>query len=313
MLYEYAFTGSVGLIGVGPGALAAFEDDGIVVDVHVAAVYHDVGTGIDVDGIGRWSTALGFGSPNVLGGCIDVAVEEADVVTLVDVVGPEGRVDEVYVLNGDILRVGDVCEPWSLCVLVGALRVPLPSDPELLPVGQSVAVDGAFAGDGEAVEAVGIDESYEIGACLSLDASGGDGKVADAFGSQQCGALAEVQVSTLSEKQCSGLEPAWGHDNEASAVLCASVYHGLYLLCLHGLGSWNDAVVGEHILSSELTDVYLRRVLKPSLHGRPVWPGVGRLSCECHECDGCDGHYGGCHCRIFVVTGAKIQIYFNEK
>ena len=41
----------------------------------------------------------------------------------------------------------------------------------------SVAIDGALAGNGEAVEGVGIDEGCEILACLSLDAGGEDGEV----------------------------------------------------------------------------------------------------------------------------------------
>jgi hypothetical protein len=55
-------------------------------------------------------------------------------IALIYVISPEGRVDEVYILYGHILAIGDICESWALGILVGALGIPLAADPELLPV-----------------------------------------------------------------------------------------------------------------------------------------------------------------------------------
>ena len=85
-------------------------------------------------------------------------------------VGPERRIDKVNVLNGDVARVGHIGEARALGILVRTLRIPLTANPELLPIVQAVAVDGAPPANGEAVETVGIDEGGEILARLALDA-----------------------------------------------------------------------------------------------------------------------------------------------
>ena len=90
VLDDDALAGTVGRVLVGPGALAALHDYGIVVDVHEAAVYEYVGAGIDVNGVGRWCPSRGVWSEDVLRRCIDVAAQIAHMMALVDVVGPEG-------------------------------------------------------------------------------------------------------------------------------------------------------------------------------------------------------------------------------
>ena len=180
VLYKYPLAGTVGRVLVGPGALASLEHNGIVVHMHETAVDEHVGTRIDVDGVARRSSPLRVGLPDILRRGEDIAVQIAHVVALIDVVGPEGRVHQMHILYGDIARVGYVREPWPLRVLVGTLRVPLAPYPELLPVGQSVAIDGAVAADGESVEPVGIDQCTEIGTRLALDAGGLPGEVDDA-------------------------------------------------------------------------------------------------------------------------------------
>ena len=63
-------------------------------------------------------------------------------VATVYMVGPERTVDEPGILHGDILAIGDIDKSWPKRLEVGALAVVFPSDPELLPIIISVAVDG---------------------------------------------------------------------------------------------------------------------------------------------------------------------------
>lgn len=77
---------------VGPGALAALDDDGIIVDLHVAAMYQHVVADIEVDGIARRRTMfLGVARRNdTFGWRIDEIVEVAHVLATIEMVGPEG-------------------------------------------------------------------------------------------------------------------------------------------------------------------------------------------------------------------------------
>ena len=148
---------------VRPCTLATLDCNSIIIYRHVASINNNVMTHVDV-----YCVAARSLEPR--GGRIDVAVEIAHVVGVVEMIGPKGTVDEAHILYGDVVRVGDIDEAWALLVLVGALWIPLAPYPELLPIVMSVAIDGALAGNGEAVEGVGIYEGCEILACLSLDA-----------------------------------------------------------------------------------------------------------------------------------------------
>ena len=158
VLYNDTLAGSVGGVFVGPCSLAALEHHSIIVDVHIAPVNKDVGTNVDVESIARRCSATRIRGKDVLRGGEDVTTQVSHVVTTVEVVRPHGGVDKTHILNGDVAGVGDIHKSWALRILVGALRVPLTTNPELLPVRQSVAVNGSLAAYGETVNAVGIDE-----------------------------------------------------------------------------------------------------------------------------------------------------------
>ena len=86
----------------------------------------------------------------------------------------------MHVLYGDATGIADIYQSGPLRILVGAVGIPQPPDPELLPIGIAVAVDGALAGDGKAVDMVGIDESGKILAGLTFETSRQHGKVGNA-------------------------------------------------------------------------------------------------------------------------------------
>ena len=89
-------------------------------------------------------------------------------VTLIYVIGPERRIDKMHILNGDVLGIRDICQSRTLGILVGTLGIPLPTNPELLPVVEAIAVDGSLTADGKPIESIGIHQCREIFACLSF-------------------------------------------------------------------------------------------------------------------------------------------------
>ena len=101
--------------------------------MHKAAVDDNISAGIDIDSIRRGSATLRILRPYILRRSKDVTVQIAHVVALIDVVGPERRIDKVHILNGHILTVGNIGQSGALCILIGALGVPRATYPELLP------------------------------------------------------------------------------------------------------------------------------------------------------------------------------------
>ena len=64
---------------------------------------------------------------------------------------------------------------------------------------QSIAVDGPLAGDGEAIETFRVDQSLEIGACLTFHACLGKLIVTNEVGTLKCGTFEQVKMSDLLE------------------------------------------------------------------------------------------------------------------
>ena len=122
-------------------------------------------------------------------------------VGVIDVVSPERAVHDAHVLHRYVARVGYVDQPWTLCVLVGAFAVPLAPYPELLPVVVAVAVDGAVAGDGKAVDMVGVDQCRKVVAGLALNTCLDNLEVGYPVGAFQFSALCDMQVRTGLEEQ----------------------------------------------------------------------------------------------------------------
>ena len=247
--------------------------------MHIAALDQHVGTDVNVDGVGRWCTALRVAGPHVLRRCKDIAVQVTHMVTLVDMVGPEGRIDQTDILNGDILRVGDVGQSRALGVLVRTLGVPLAANPELLPIGKSVAVDGAVAGDGKPVQSVGIHQRTEVSASLTLDTRLGIREVDDAVRALQL--ADDMQMRALPEEQGSRQVGAFGNDYHAAALLRTAVNDGLNALRLHDGGVLDHAIVRNDILTPQRLDVDFRGILEPCVHRGAVRPQLlladGRL------------------------------------
>ena len=193
-------------------------------------------------------------------------------VAAVDVVGPEGGVDEPHVLNGDVRRVADVSQAWPLGVFVGALWVPLATNPELLPVRLAAAIDGATTSNSEAVDAVGIDQGSEVLARLSLDARFADLEVVDTLRTFQHAAFLNIEIRALTEEEASGEERAPWNDNDAPTLLCGTVDDGLNLACLDVGGALAHTIVGEHVLASEVGQLHLCSVSEPGGHRLAVGP-----------------------------------------
>ena len=276
--------GTVVGILVGPGALATLEHDGIVVDAHIATVNQHILADIDVDGI----TARGF---DARGGGKDMASEIAHILAAVEVVGPEGAVDELHVLHGHVLAVGDIDQTGTHGLEVGTLAVILAADPKLFPVVAAVAVDGSLAGDGEAVHSVGIDEGGKILEGLTLHAGGDELEVADAVTALEHALLLNQQIHALLEEERTGEINALGDDHHAAAILGSTVDDGLDLFGLHEVGIALHTVVGYDITLAELAYIHLGSIVEPSWDGCSVRKqGLLLFLGHCREANGHQGH-----------------------
>ena len=223
---------------------------------------------VDVDGVAA-------GRLYARGGRIDVAAEVLYVVAAVKVVRPERTVDQLDVLHVHVAAVRQVHQARAQGLEVGAVFVEAAPYPELLPEAQAVAVDGARAGDGEAVKAVGVYQRGKVVERLPLHAGLHYRIVLYGVDALQHGALLKQQVGALAEEERSAQERAPRHRHHAAAPLCGKVYHALYGLGLQQRGVGLDAVVGKHVLGAEPVDAYARRVVKPLWDGLSVREGVG--------------------------------------
>ena len=183
ILHEDVLIGAVVGIFVGPGALAALEADGVVIDRDAAALDQHVGAGVQVHAVRAGRTDRGDGGE-------EPEIQDLDMVGLVDVAGPERGVLQDGVGEDHVGAVRNVQQARALLVLVGAGRIPLAAQAESLPIRAAVAVDGTGAREGEAVQVVHIDQGGEILADLALDAGLDDGKIADELTALEHGAAA---------------------------------------------------------------------------------------------------------------------------
>ena len=198
---------------------------------------------------------------------------------LIDVVGPEWRIDEVYILDGDILAVGDVGQTWPLSILVGTLRIPLPTNPELLPEMQAIAINRSFTADGEAIQSVCIDKGREVLARLTLNTGLENRIVHDAVRALQRSTLSNMQVRALLEEQGTGHERTLWNDDHAPTLTGCTVDNCLNLLGLQLAASYHDTVVGDDILAAQCGDIHLLGVLEPRIHGATVGPCLNSFLC----------------------------------
>ena len=142
---DYVFGGAVDAEAV--GVAAGFEAEGVVVDVDVGVGDEDVAGGVDVDAVGGGAFAAFV--------VADDDAVDGDVVRVEDLDGPEAgalegdasaEVDVGGVLKEDEAGASGVVVggPAEAFGLVGGAEVPVG-----LPPDGAVAVDGAFAGDGD--------------------------------------------------------------------------------------------------------------------------------------------------------------------
>ena len=143
-LHDDVAVGPVVRVLVGKGSLAAFQHNGVVVYVHVAAAYQYVVAIVYVYGVAaRRLHACGRG--------VDVAANVLYVVAAVQVVSPKGAVYQPNVLHLHVAAVGQIDEPRAQSLEVGAILVEPAPYPKLLPKAQTVAVYRAVARYGETV------------------------------------------------------------------------------------------------------------------------------------------------------------------
>ena len=184
------------------------------------------------------------------------------------------------VCNYDIGTVGYIYKAGALFVFVGAFGVPGAAQPECLPCLEAVAVDGAGAAHGEAVQAVRVDQCGKVLACLALNTGLADHVVGYIVAALEHSALCDVEVDTLAEKQRACQIGSGGHHNNSAAVLCHSVDQMLDL-CRVNLAVIKDIVLGENVLPAEFSERRYMCVVKPFVNRCPVRE---KFLCFVHNC-----------------------------
>ena len=162
-LLWYFYSRIILLESIGVRSFSSLYGNGVVIDGHIAVLDKDVLAYIKVYGVSRWSLAI-VG----LAEGIDTEADYLYIITVVVMTRPECGILQFHTLYLYILAVRDIQQARTLLVFVGALSVPFATQPELLVIFQAVAVAGALAGYGEAIQAVNIDESSEVRTCLTL-------------------------------------------------------------------------------------------------------------------------------------------------
>ena len=192
-----ALIGTVVWVTVCPWSLAAFKSNSIIVDCHIAVFYQYIGTGINVDGIGAGSFDSFMGRQHA-------AVQIADMIAFVDVRCSEGGILKGYTGDRDVGTMGYVQKTRTLFIFVGAVRIPLTTQPEILPIALPVAVNDAFAGDGETIGVQDIDQCRKVGADLSFDACCAKREVGNIIAAFQTAVFGDIQVHGGGKVQCTG-------------------------------------------------------------------------------------------------------------
>ena len=203
--------GAVGILH-GVGALGAFAGDAVVGDGEDAAVDGDVAGTVDVD-------AVGAGGLLIVVGDAEVDVFYQDAVGAVEMAVPELGVFEGDAFDADIFGGLDEGKAGSREGGVGETFVLGATLPEGLPDGHAVAVEGANAGELEAVAVACVDEGRgEAGEEVAFDAGALGGEVGEVGGALEDGAFGEAEVDLWLEKEGSRDEGAAGDDDCASAL-----------------------------------------------------------------------------------------------
>ena len=194
------FDGRGEFVVAGEGAFRAFEGDVVVVDVVGAVFDFDVLGGVDVGAVGAGGGVAGF----------DVEAVDHNILAVVEVEVPEGRIEEVEVGDLDVFGVGDVEEARAGDVEVFGFVVGFVTGPEFGPEGFAGAVECAFARDAEMVAVFGVDEGGDPFLEVAFDAGLAFGEVGDVLGALEDGVFVEVEVDVGLEEESAGAEGAGG-------------------------------------------------------------------------------------------------------
>ena len=255
-----------------PCSLSPFQYHCIVVHADVTAIHQDIPAHINVECI----TARCLGISRLVRS-IDGTVQVPHLLTLVEVIRPEGTIDQMNILYRHILTMGDIHQSWTQSLQVSTFTVELAPNPEFLPETQSIAIDCPCARNRKTIDSIGIDKSCKIVECLSFHTSFNQGIMLDGIDTFQHTTLGDMQVSTLLKEQRTRKECSTGYHYHASTQLCRLVDHGLYFRCLQEGGIVFHSVVGNHILSAQCIHIYLGSILEPRGDGRSIRPVLNSL------------------------------------
>ena len=186
---------------------AGLDAKAIIADIGEAIVDDDVFAGIGVEGVG-----VGRG-----GRIDDAAVADVDVFAVEQVDGPEGGVCEGGAIEANAVAVFDLDErraalDGAIGAGVAALGGVHVGPPEL-----ALAVDGAFAGDGDIVEAIGKEQRMRSGFGFAFPAGEDVGVLGAVVVEEDDGVFVELEGHVVDHLDGAGEVVAGGDFDHAAA------------------------------------------------------------------------------------------------
>ena len=220
-------------IFVRPGALATFQNHGIVAHIHKATTDKHILTCIQVNGIARRCALLGINRCHIVSRGKDIAPQIANTLTLIQMIRPERRVNDAHILYCNILRMRDIHISWTHSLQICAVLIELSTNPEFLPISLTITINGAWTCNSEAIAPIGIDQSRKIVQGLTLHTCFHQFEIAYAVTASQLAIFLNLQMRSWLKKKRTTNHKATRNDNHAAAFLCTTVNNGLQLLCLY--------------------------------------------------------------------------------
>jgi len=204
------------------GVAAGLEAEGVVVDVDVGVSDDDFVRGVDVDAVGRGTFAAFV--------VADDDSIDGDVVGVEDLNGPEAGALEVDAsAEVDVGGVLQEDEAGALRIVVGGPAEALgfifrAEVPVGLPPDGAVAVDGAFAGDGDVMLVAGVDEGGGPGHLDAGDSGGEFGVVFEFFGADEGDAFGDIEGGAgFQEERAGEVGAGFEADGAAAFIGCCCV------------------------------------------------------------------------------------------
>ncbi len=186
-------------------------------------------------------------------------------ITLIQMRRPKMRVFKMQPRHQHIAAMWQIQQSWSLLILICALWVPLPSQPERFPRLKTISIYCSGSTHGKAIYTICIDQSHKIQTGLPLYAGHANRVIGDILTPLQYTTLCNIQIDSLLKSQCScSISASWNYKNTTTVLRC-SMNKLLNLFCIQ-LSIITDPIICQNILCSKLCQFRDTSIIKPTVN-----------------------------------------------